>query len=506
MKQLHLGKFFIILLLFTLEIFSSVVSAKLSRTTISNGEDVKLTIEVNGDSVEFPTINLPNAQVVESGTSSTLIYINGNLSRKKRKSYIIESSKDLTIPPLDVKVDGKVYKTNQLKLKVLNSSSSNKEKPYILEMSFDKNRTKVGEALELRLTLKIKEDAKADRVDIIPPLLDDFWVKGNPVKEEYSDGVYSIVKYTFNIFAQKSGTLNIPKTSVRIGTTSNSRGFNDPFFGASPFEKLRWRRYYSNSLKLTVDPLPNGLELYGHFYITLNVPKKEVKSNEPLNITIKVEGDGNLDDIKKFKLNIPNVMVYENDPKVVAKFKNGVYKGQLKEKIAIVADSDYTIPKIELKYFDNREQKEVTISTNPVDIKVIGTPQYKANSADNNAPIKVEVAKSSKPLVENRKLSSNKNNYLMLIVGFILGTLTLYFINIFREKKRDKKVELPITKAIKKSKNDKELYSLLLPYAKDNEYIKDKLDRLEENIYKSAKNSINRAEIIDYFEEIIVSN
>jgi hypothetical protein len=79
--------------------------------------------------------------------------------------------------------------------------------------------------------------------------------------------------------------------------------------------------------------------------------------------------------------------------------------------------------------------------------------------------------------------------------------LTLLFINLY---KKEQKTPKPITIQIKKTKSDKELYKLLLPYTND-EYIKDKIQKLEANIYKNANNKIDKKELIAYFEEVTFS-
>jgi len=43
----------------------------------------------------------------------------------------------------------------------------------------------------------------------------------------------------------------------------------------------------------------------------------------------------------------------------------------------------------------------------------------------------------------------------------------------------------------------------LLPYAKSSSYIAEILQKLEANIYKNGKNSIDKSKIIEYFEDEI---
>ncbi len=70
----------------------------------------------------------------------------------------------------------------------------------------------------------------------------------------------------------------------------------------------------------------------------------------------------------------------------------------------------------------------------------------------------------------------------------------------FLIKNRVTKRESDIVKAIKKAKSDRELFNILLPYAKKDKIISNALNRLEENIYKSGKNKIDIEELMEIFE------
>lgn len=97
----------------------------------------------------------------------------------------------------------------------------------------------------------------------------------------------------------------------------------------------------------------------------------------------------------------------------------------------------------------------------------------------------------------------NKNlNYIVLALALLVVILTS--ILLFKKKKEKKEVEKDIVKAIKKAKNDKELFELLLPYSKKSEIITDVLNKLEENLYKNTKNKIDKNELMNFFEDEIV--
>jgi hypothetical protein len=71
-----------------------------------------------------------------------------------------------------------------------------------------------------------------------------------------------------------------------------------------------------------------------------------------------------------------------------------------------------------------------------------------------------------------------------------------------RYKSKETKRENSVLKAIKKAKGNKELFYILLPYAKRDEVISQALNKLEENIYRGGKHSIDREELMEVFEEL----
>jgi len=508
MRIKHLGKILVLIQFLTIAIFANV-EAFLDKNTIFSGDRVKLTIKADGKDIEFPQIDeIEGFPILNTSNSTQFVYINGKMSQTKSRSYYFAPTKDIVIPSFNVKVDGKDFKTNELQLKVTKRVASRDGEPIVLELNASKLNAKVGEPIELLLKFKVKHGTKIDRVNIVPPKLENFWVEQSGREQRGIEGNYDVVTYKFLITPQKSGELKIPPTFVQIGKyVKNDNLFDDPFFDNSFFNQIKWSKVYSNGLKINVEPLPNNLELYGHFLITASVDKKVANANEPVNLTIKIEGEGNFDDIKKFNLQIPNAMIYNNEPKVEKKIINGKQKGLFIQKIAIVADSNYTIPSFELNYYDSQLKKPVTIKTNPIAITIKGVTNVGIKSKASKA--KVEVAKEPDTNKQSSNIKESKeqnstNGYLYLLVGFILGIFTMYLANQidFKGKKKSQK---PIAVQIKKAKNDKELYKLLLPYAKDG-YIKNIVKKLEENIYKNAKNKIDKDELIDYFDEMILEH
>jgi hypothetical protein len=488
------------------------VKATLSAPAIYKGDSVEFAITANGDDIEFPDIDQIGSYSI-NGTSSSqsTTIINGNISKQISKVYRFRPLKSVTIPSYKVKVDGKVYKTKELKLKVLKPSANKKGSDFILEMSVDKNEARVGESINLTVSFKQKIGAKAHDIKLDEPKLENFWIKKEDGVEKENQGEYIVQKLHYILFPQKAGEYTLKPLEGAVGKVvqSRSRGFgggifDDPFFD-DPFfnsltNRIKWTKIFSNDIKLNIKPLPNNLELFGEFKISASVDKIKTQANKPVNLTIKITGEGNIDDIKKFDLDIDKAVVYADEPKIDSYVKNGVYKGEFTQKIAIIADSNFTIPPVELEYFDKKTGQSKTIKTQPFDIVVKGGDVKKERVQLESSNIVKTDDKKESVKTKSTKSEPNHIKYIYLLIGLILGAIITQIFNIL--KNRDKKVESDMIKKIKKAKTDRELFDLLLPFSQKGELISKTLEKLEENIYKNKKHAIDKNELMDFFEDI----
>jgi len=495
-----LGKIFALLLFSTL-LFAGV-KVSVSPDVIYSGDNVHYTISLEGKNPKFPNLNkVAGYGIVGISTSNSINIINGNYKSTVSKTYIFAPKKSIVIPSYEVEVDGQKYKTKTLNVTVAKPTASKSGDEFSISMNMDKNDVYVGEPIKLDVNFKYKLSSKADKIMISPLKIDNFWIKGDkkPVKTMQNDTV--VQTYHYVIFPQKSGDFTIKPTQVNIGLFNrrNMGGnlFQDPFIDALD-QTLEWKKYISNKLFVHVKPLPNNLEVYGKFNIKASVDKTTVKANKPVNLTIKIKGIGNIDDVKKFSLDFDNVVAYSDEPVIKTGLNSGVYGGVFTQKIALIADSDFTIPSLKFSYFDKDLKKMVTKRTKPIFIKVTGTKkQVIVPKIEIGRGIKTTNSPNTKTVVKEVKVSHEKG-FLYLFVGFLFGILVSIGYVKF-SKRKNVKEETPIIKKIKKSKNDKELFETLLPYGKKYKFIKDKLEILEANIYGNSKNTIDKKEIIQFF-------
>ncbi|MDY0052397.1 MAG: BatD family protein [Aliarcobacter sp.] len=508
----NLGKIFILCIFFISGLFANV-KLTLNTPAIYAGEMASFTITSDGDDINFPTINsIDSYNILGSSSSSSTTIINGDYSKKISKTYTFAPTKDVTIPSFEIKAEGKTYKTQEQKISVIKPSASKEGEDIVIEIKTDKQEVRVGESINLSVLFKYKIDSKIDKLSLSEPKLENFWIKKVDDVEKTSEKDYIVLKQKYILFPQKSGEYDLSSLEADVWKVVKERISNDilddPFFKNSFFkdsffdsmtDKLSWQKVYSNNLHISVKPLPNNLELFGDYSISTSVDKTQVDANQPVNLTISITGKGNIDDIQKYNITIENVISYTDEPKIESTFQTDEYGGNFTQKIAFVAQNDYTIPKISLTYFNKNTNEVKTINSESIDIKVI-------NNNPNSSNAKIETSNNTPKISNDTKTNQIKEdkNINYIILGLVLLLIILTLILLFKNKKIDKKVEKDIVKAIKKAKNDKELFELLLPYSKKNEIITDALNKLEENLYKNTNNKIDKNELINFFEDEIV--
>lgn len=499
--NLNLGKTILWLLLLPLISWAGV-TAKLSKKSIYSGDQVALILEAEGDGIEFPNLSdIAGYPVLGTSSRSNTIISNGSMKKTVSRSYIFQPSKDAVIPVYKVTIDGQEEMTAPLTIRVRKASGAIGIKDSVrLEMSVNKKEAYVGEPIILKLTFKSLPTAHYDKVELSEPELKKFWVKKSQSLKQGVDGDFTTQTYTYVLFPQEDGNFTLKPPFVRLGTLVRGRGaFNDPFFG-NMMSQMNWKKLFANQLTLNIKPLPNNLEIYGNFKISASVDKQEVKANKPVNLTIDIMGQGNIEDIQKFKLDIPNAVVYSDELKVS---NSGMTKGVVTQKIAIVSDRNFTIPSLSFKYFDAKTKQEKTIQTEPINIKVKGSTTQPITQ---NVIEQKVVAKPLETAVAEEKTAPVSSEPIHKLLWYMLGLLSGAALTVvgwfaFNKVKTHEKKEMPFMKKIKKAKTDKELFELLLPYRDDDMVIKEALKKLEKNIYASGNETIDKDEILEFFEE-----
>ncbi len=368
----NLGNYLIALMMSATTVMGSI-TASVDATQVQMGESVTFTVKASGQDVEKPAITeLCGASISATSQGTSMRSVNGRFTKEYVFSYTFTPVKDCTIDPVALKIDGQEEQSEPVTIRVVPMQIT-KESPFILEMAPEKQQVYVGEPFKLVVIFKQRRDSKPVDSKFAPPQVKNFWIKEEQQSRRFEEGEYTVTRLSYVIAPQKAGTLAIDPAKIEIATRTASRDVWGQWL-----PQLKWRSYFSNGVEVEVLPLPEGVTLVGDFSIEATADKEEMEANEAVNVTLKVSGSGNFEDIGSLKPKIEGVALFDEEPKIDGYIENGAYKGHWSQKLAYVADRSFTVPSVALRYFDPQSGTVKTIQSAPLTIRVKNAPSSKA--------------------------------------------------------------------------------------------------------------------------------
>jgi hypothetical protein len=145
-------------------------------------------------------------------------------------------------------------------------------------------------------------------------------------------------------------------------------------------------------MPLPMDGKPNSFSgAVGDFSVSSAVDKTEVRANEAITLTVKIEGRGNVAAIGQPKANWPqNVELYDSKGTAKAS-KAGVGEKDFEILLIPRTPGDVTLPALEFSFFDPAKKQYVTRNTDPIRIHVLEA----APGSSASRPLNPSVAGSS---------------------------------------------------------------------------------------------------------------
>jgi hypothetical protein len=356
-------------------------------------------------------------------------------------------------------------------------------------MQADKTTAYVGEPVKITFLFKYPIDIQIAEANFAPPTFHDFWIKaGKDVPTTVKDG-YHIYRLDYSVTPQKAGVLEIEPARMDIGILKSKQR------NTLRFDRVTWKSIFSNGLKIDVKALPDDITLYGNYQIHTTVDKNRTKANEPVNLTVTITGEGNMEDIDDFTISSDKAAVYADKAKRSTQFQKGLRKTVFTQKFAFIADQNFTIPPLSLTYFNSTTKKVTTIKSDPI-------PIYITNQSKGFHTAKLEKRVSSS---FTQSSEGGKNNLWIaaLIGGFIAGILLTILWTKRKTLKEIKQKQQPIQLKLKKARDDKTLLALLLPYKGKSEKLDQIIYKLEANLYEEAKFKIDRKDLHKNFDKYV---
>ena len=339
------------------------VKAELSSHEVVEGNPVQLRISAEGEKVRFPSIthigNLPvEGRAQRQNTSVQIINGTSTMTHTTHLILTFTPKESMDIPPFEVEIEGKKYKTQPLHLEVSKATAPKgvSKRPFSLRMEADKQEVVVGQPLLVSVYFVLRDDVRlADNPQYDRPEFKGFLVKEVDDPKRYRKGSYHITRLQYILIPEAEGNYTIGPATAKIPLIDQSRqDIFGRYFGAS------WKPIASNRLDIHVKPAPQDADIIGRFYIETTIDKQYTKPNKPVNLTITIEGDGSLEDLQLEDYEIDGVTVYGDEPQVSTQVIGNKLKSRFVKKFAFIADANFTIPQRTLVAYDPRtKQKKV---------------------------------------------------------------------------------------------------------------------------------------------------
>jgi hypothetical protein len=451
----------IILLIFSSLLFGAGVKVSVDENPIIAGESVEFAIEAEGERVQFPKIEKIGEYRVTAEGSQRLERFEDNHSVVRWiKLYAFTPKKSVTIPSFDVLVDGKKAVTEPIFVQV-KPNSQQQTNDFSIQIIADRDEAYVGQMVDVKVIFKEKRNVPVMSVDFIPIKFENFWVKRVGKEKRYPEGDYLVHEIHYLFFPQKAGELTIGPAEVKVAVAKKMR---DAF--GFIVRKPKWITISSSSLKLTVKPLPQNVNLIGDFKLMVQAEPKRVEAGKPIKLVVRVEAEGNIEDFDLPELHIDGVTIYSEEPKLEQSYSRGIYSGSWEREYVLIAERSFVIPSFTLKYFDPKIEKVKEIKTKPIEVDVIGGYIKQESKLD-----KVESVKQFK---EEKEMS-----LFYLFIPFLAGMGFMYLLIRLKGITKDKQ-------RLKPSKKQ-DMLQQLLPYLQVSKEALDLAERLSSPDYTISK-------------------
>ena len=446
--------------------FSQVIRVS-TPSRVEAGENFRVSFKVTTQDVDDFRSGLHSTDVVEviagpyTSSESSFQMVNGHTSSSSSitYTYTLYAAKSgvYNIPAAHARVGGKQISSRPAKVTVVGSAQgrgNNSPKmheddnypPHMkvagsaisgrdLFIKVSANKRKVYEQEPILLTYKVYTLVDLTQLEGKMPELTGFHTQEIPLPQQKSFHIervngkpYRTVTWSqYVMYPQMTGKMEIPSITFKGIVVQQNRSvdpFEAFFNGGSGYVEVK-RNIVAPSIKIDVLPLPHKPANFsggvGKFNISAQLNKNELKAGDPLSLRIVVGGIGNLKLIKQPVVNFPKDWD-KYDPKVTDKTKltsNGLEGNMIYDILAVPRNQGhYTIPPVELTYYDTSLNQYKTIKTQSFEIEVA-----KGDGSRSSVDYSKDQPKDIKDIKKGEAELHSVDNFFFGSVGYLMSLL-----------------------------------------------------------------------------------
>lgn len=225
--------------------------------------------------------------------------------------------------------------------------------------------------------------------------------------------------YEFVVFAKKAKELTLQFNAIMKKTTKES--IENTVIGRDNVQKEDFTSKRVVLKPVTIDVREGESDLVGEFSAEVKKEKQQVKAYEPFHMQVSVKGVGNIGSIKPIEFKIDGVKIFAEDVIQNTQLTKDGYSGEWAQKFAFVANKDFVIPKVEIKYFDLKKKRVESLVLDATKVEVTKGYEREALLDD----------------VDEGKFEINYSYiyyFLIFIAGFLFGKIKLKKKNIAKNR------------------------------------------------------------------------
>jgi hypothetical protein len=366
------------------------VTAAVDQSRVAFGESVTVTITVNGTH-SGPQPAIPRVEgLTFAGPSvnTSVSIVNATMSQSVSLVYQITPTRagEFTIPAIPITVAGKVYQTDPIKLTVVQGAvQPDTQQLLFLKVQVTRQQVYLGETAPLNILLFTRVDQEVKGLGGFTFEADGL---GYKFLQNPKSGRQVINGETFNVYMiegaispTRVGQLAFGPCAIKVHLAAprKRRGgfgddFFDDFFGRSETREVP---VTSNEVPIDVLPLPEEgkpadfTRAVGQWNLDQDAKPAEVAVGDPITVTIKIAGNGNIDTVstpalkglEKFKAYDPSSKTTKNELSTTGE--------RLFQQVLVPKSTEATeLPGVRLSYFDPVTKTYQTVERGAIKLQV----------------------------------------------------------------------------------------------------------------------------------------
>ncbi|MFW5838099.1 MAG: BatD family protein [Desulfovibrionaceae bacterium] len=374
------------------------VSASVNRDMIPAGQSVVLTVTVHDGEGAPDVSGIRDFQVARSGKSTSVQIVNGRRTSTESFSFLLvpRGEGELTIPAIDVAVDGKVLRTDPITVTVggardvpATAPDAGGDQDVLLTAEASRQKVYLGEPV--LYTVAFYTSVRVTNFRFEPPEFQGFSMKD--MGERSGDRRLGGKTYEAHLFPWlltpiKPGNHTIAPARAAFDMVESSAGrgrfprspfdvFDDPFFGSS--SRLTPRTLRTEPVELEVLPLPayEGdapfTGLVGEFEMVAKLSRESIEQGGSATLSLTFSGRGNVMDAEAPELDAPRgLKVYMDAPEEEVSTGPKGYAGTKTFRYALVglAPGSYDLGPVRAAWFDVEQGRYRTAETEALRLEV----------------------------------------------------------------------------------------------------------------------------------------